>query len=627
MQGRADPGRRVTPTNPFEPFPAEAVEQSIAARFADVVRRHGARVAVRTRGESVTFDDLARLARRVANVLLDARGEGPEPVALLLGKGIPQLAGLLGTFLAGKIATPLDPATGPERLRAQLEGAGVGLILADATRVPLARAVSAAGGAALDVEALIARGSDRDPALRISPDAPAYILHTSGSTGRPKAVLHTQRTTLHQAHRATNRYHIAADDRVTWVAGLPTGQGMTNATMALLTGASLYPWSIREEGLHPLADWMTAERVTVARFSIGVLRYFLDELQGRDNLPAVRLVGVGSEAAYVRDAERFWERIVPTCLFANQISSTETGTIAAHIMDRDSARPDRMLPLGRPDDGVEIRLLDAAGRPVAAGEPGEIAVRSHFLAAGYWRDPELTRTTFTPDPDGTEARIYRMGDLGQYLPDGSLVHLGRRDFQVKIRGFRVEVEEIELTLREHPGVRAAAVVARPDARGEPALTGYVVATAPPGPGAAELRRYLGERLPSHMVPRAIVTLDALPTTVGGKIDRRALPEPDPLPARPAPIAPRSPVEERVAAIWAAVLGVEAVGVHDDFLELGGTSLLATRVVSRLLADLRIDVSAAALLAAPTVAEMAMVVTTELAGRLPATHGILPPSTG
>ena len=209
-----------------------------------------------------------------------------------------------------------------------------------------------------------------------------------------------------------------------------------------------------------------------------------------------------------------------------------------------------------------------------------------------------------------------MGDLGQLLPDGTLVHLGRRDFQVKVRGFRVELEEIEMTLREHPGIRAAAAVARPDARGETALTAYVVVKAPPGPDGAALRRYLGERLPSHMVPRAIVTLDALPTTVTGKVDRQALPDPDPRAGRPAPVPPRSPVEERVATIWGQVLGVEGVGVDDDFLELGGSSLLATRVVSRVLADLRIDVSVGALLAAPTVAEMAVVITTELAGRLP-----------
>ena len=604
--------RYVRPSTLFEPFPDDALERSLAARFTAMAARYGHQVAVRTRQAAVTYAELDARANRVANALLERRGDGAEPVALLLAKGADQIAALLGVLKAGKIATPLDPATPVERLRGVLERCQVDVVLVDADRDPIARGASRPGGLVLDGAALAAEGSAIDPAVTIASAAPAYILHTSGSTGRPKGVLRTQRTALHGTARGTNLAHLAATDRVTWLAALHTGQGMNTMLLALLNGAALYPWDVRRQGLHELAGWMAEERVTIHRSSASVFRYFVDGLRGED-LGALRLLYLGSEPVYARDVERFRARFPGRCLLVNGLSCTETSTIAMHVMDVETAVPDRLVPVGMPPEGIELLLVDAAGEPVPEGEPGEIAVRSHFLAEGYWREPELTRAAFTPDPSGSGARIYRMGDLGRFLPDGSLVHLGRRDRQVKVRGHRVELEEIEATLREHPGLKSVAVVAHPDARGDTALTGYVVAPAPDG---ALLRRFLADRLPGHMVPSVIVEVPEMPMTGAGKIDRLALLANSGRPApRRASTAPRPVFVERVAAIWAAVLGLDAVGVDEDFLELGGNSLLATRVVSRVLEDLDVDLSVAALLAAPTVAEMALVITTQLASRL------------
>ena len=605
--------RYVRPTTPFEPFPDDALERSLAARFTAMAARYGRQVAVRTRQAAVTYAELDARANRVANALLERRGDGAEPVALLLAKGAAQIAALLGVLKAGKIAMPLDPETPLERLRGVLERCQVDIVLVDTDRDPIARAASRPGSLVLDGAALAAEGDAADPAVTIAPAAPAYILHTSGSTGRPKGVLRTQRTALHGTARGTNLAHLAATDRVTWLAALHTGQGMNTMQLALLNGAALYPWDVRQEGLHELAGWMAEERVTIHRSSASVFRYFVDGLRGED-LGALRLLYLGSEPVYARDVERFRARFPGRCLLVNGLSCTETSTIAMHVMDVETAVPDRLVPVGMPPEGIELLLVDAAGEPVPEGEPGEIAVRSHFLAEGYWREPELTRASFTPDPSGSGARIYRMGDLGRFLPDGSLVHLGRRDRQVKVRGHRVELEEIEAALREHPGLKSVAVVAHPDARGDTALAGYVVAAAP-APDGALLRRFLADRLPGHMVPSIIVEVPEMPMTGAGKIDRLALPNPGGLAPRRVSTAPRTPVEERVAAIWAAVLGLDAVGVDEDFLELGGNSLLATRVVSRVLEDLDVDLSVAALLVAPTVAEMALVITTQLASRL------------
>jgi acyl-coenzyme A synthetase/AMP-(fatty) acid ligase len=386
--------------------------------------------------------------------------------------------------------------------------------------------------------------------------------------------------------------------------------------MALLNGGALYPWDIRREGLGGLPAWMNEEAITVYRSSTSVFRYLADGLGGRDNFPALRLLTFASEPAYARDVERFRERFARSCLLVNALSASETGTIATHFVDPDAPLPDRLVPVGLPLDGVEILLLREDGAPAPPGAAREIAVRGRYLSAGYWNEPELTRATFSPDPQGGDARVYRTGDLGRILPDGALVHLGRRDFQVMIRGFRVETGEVELALRDHPGVAAAAVVAGPDARGETALIGYVVPARKPGPDASDLRDFLRRRLPAQMVPAAIVALDELPVTGAGKIDRRALPAPGARASRVAPVAPRTPLEERLAGIWSEVLGLDSVGVEDSFLDLGGNSLLATMVVNRVLGDVRTDVSVAALLAASTVAGMAVVVAAHLAQGLP-----------
>ncbi len=417
----------------------------------------------------------------------------------------------------------------------------------------------------------------------------------------------------------TNAYRLCADDRLTMIAALSTGQGMTNSLMALLNGATLYPWDIREQGLAGLAPWMLDAGITVYRSSTSVVRYFVDSLRGDEGFPALRLLTLGSETAYTRDLERIWRKLPPTCLLANALSSSEAHTIACHIMDHRVRPEGRVVPVGRPiDPDVEIVLVDEAGAPVPPGAVGEITVRSRYLALGYWRLPELTRAAFGVDPADPARRVYRTGDLGHFLDDGALVQIGRRDFQVKIRGHRVETAEVELALREHPGIAASAVVARPDARGDLALIGYVVPATLPGPPAAELRRFLGERLPTYMLPSTIVEIEQMPLTAAGKLDRQALPVAPAAGANGAAyVAPRTPLERELAVIWGEILQLPRVGVEDDFTALGGNSLLATRVVARVLERVIVEVPVRTLLEAPTIEAMAAAIVARMALDLPA----------
>jgi acyl carrier protein len=244
-------------------------------------------------------------------------------------------------------------------------------------------------------------------------------------------------------------------------------------------------------------------------------------------------------------------------------------------------------------------------------------VRSRYLSPGYWRRPDLTQEAFLPDPAGTEARVYRTGDLGRMLPDGCLVHLGRNDFQVKVRGHRIEPGEIETALIGHPAVQDAVVAVRQDRHGDTRLVAYLAVTSAPGPTVSELRRFLAELVPDYMVPAAFVCLDALPLTPNGKVDRRALPEPGTgRQALDTPfVAPTTAVEQTLAGIWAEVLDLDRVGIHDRFLDLGGDSLLASRVLARIPAAFGVEPPMRELLAASTVAEMAMVLLTHAAAKV------------
>jgi acyl carrier protein len=262
--------------------------------------------------------------------------------------------------------------------------------------------------------------------------------------------------------------------------------------------------------------------------------------------------------------------------------------------------------VGYPLEGNEILLLDDDGQDVGVNRVGEIAVKSRYLAVGYWRQPELTRAKFVPDPNDAKIRIYMTGDLGYKLPDGCLVHVGRKDFQVKIRGHRVELAEVELALRQVPGIKEGVVVHWDNSRGSRQLAAYFVAEQGASPTVAQLRSYMNQKLPGYMLPSAFMQVDMLPLTAGGKVDRRALPQPrrSRTTLGAAYVEAATAVEKVLIALWAEVIGIDALGIHDDFWELGGDSLLAAQLVSSVNESFRQQFSANALVEAPTVAKLA-----------------------
>jgi amino acid adenylation domain-containing protein len=580
---RALRARCYHPSGAFEPWPLDATEQTLHARFEQMAHRYPDRPAVRSETTALSYEALSRSANRIAHAVLDRRGPGAEPIAILIAKEALAVAAQVGLLKAGKIFVPLDPSFPESRLVSLLEQLEAPLILTSRRHAALAERLAGGRARALDLETLDGALSTDDPRLALGPDAPAYILYTSGSTGQPKGVVLAHRGLLHQVMRHTNALHFSADDRTVVLGSISAGQATCQLFVPLLNGGSVCLRDLKESGLADLASWLRQERVTYYRSSAPIFRHWAQHLGGNETFPSLRLVGVASEATYRTDFELYRRHFGPDCLLVNTLSCSETGLVRLNVLDHESEFEGAVVPVGYPVDDVEVRLCDEGGAPVGPDEAGEIVVRSRALAIGYWRQEELTRARFQADPGGGNVRVYRTGDLGRMSADGCLVHLGRADFQVKIRGNRVELGEVEGALRESPAVRQAVVVDGKDQRGETRLIAYLVAQGDERPTRGALRQFLRERLPDYMIPFAFSFVDELPLTPAGKVDRRALP-----PFVPPALDRNAPdtgvlglLGTQLCAIWEDLLGVTGVGLSDDFLELGGDSLLAIEMLARI----------------------------------------------
>ena len=443
------------------------------------------------------------------------------------------------------------------------------------------------------------------------------MLYTSGTTGRPKGVVHSHRNVLVEARNYTNYARLSPGDRFTLWHSCSYTNSVRNLYAALLNGAGLFVYDLVNEGFAALAEWMLRHRITVIHTLPTTFRSFCHTLKPDAVFPALRILRLGGESINRDDVRQYQRRFAPACLLIHAIGPTETLDIRYYSITHDWDGGDAKIPIGYPIPDKDVLLLDEAGGEVGADVIGEIAVRSKYLALGYWGQPELTRAAFTPDPHGGEERLYRTGDLGVMRPDGCLTHLGRKDFQIKIRGYRVEVTAVEDALLDMESIEAAIVQAQADDAGEQRLVAWVVSASGADPTVNELRRALAETLPDYMVPSAFVFLKALPLSVTGKIDRRALPPPSRV--RPsldqAFVAPRTPVEATLAEIWATLLDLETVGIHDNFLDLGGHSLMAAQIFSRVRDIFQVELTPTAFFEAPTVAGLAEAVgAAERAGR-------------
>ena len=578
-------------------------QETVHGLFERQARSTPAAPAIVSAGRVWTYAELDRRADLLARELR-LRDIGPEVrVALCAERSAELVAGLLAILKAGAAFVPMDPAYPRERLALLIEDSGAALIL---TQERLAADIPSGGRPLLFLEREAAANGFETPEADVLPEALAYLIYTSGSTGLPKAVAVTHANAVPLLAWSLGYFGLGPHTRVLQTLSPAFDFGVWEMLTTLLAGGTLHTAG-RETAADPArwAAYAREHRVNTVHATPSFFREVAAISAAGSRLPEVEILHLGGEELTLGDVERMRGAVGPDCALYNGYGPTEA-TVNCLIHRVDGEEQGTSVPIGRPSAENAVYLLDAGGLIV---EEGELCVGGPGVARGYLGRPELTAERFVPDPFPVEpgSRLYRTGDLASRLPDGEILFLGRIDQQVKVRGYRIELGEIEAALRAEQGVREAVVIVREETPGDRRLVAYVVPDGDLSPSG--LRAALRERLPEPMVPSAFVSLPALPLTPHGKMDRRALPAPDPsalaVEARQA-VAPRTPTEARIAAIWEEVLGLGGVGVsvEDDFFELGGHSLLAGRAASRIREAVGIEVSVRTLFDAPTPAALA-----------------------
>ncbi|HEU5381257.1 MAG TPA: amino acid adenylation domain-containing protein, partial [Ktedonobacteraceae bacterium] len=452
------------------------------------------------------------------------------------------------------------------------------------------------------------QGHEENVASGVQPEDAIYMIYTSGSTGQPKGVINLHRAVCNRLTWGQRMYPLSAQDRVLQKTPFNFDVSVPEFFWPLIVGATL---SIARPGGHQepdyLVDLIESEQITSIHFVPSMLQAFLLEPDLAHRCRSLRQVFTSGEALSVELQERFFACFPdPGVQLHNLYGPTEAAIevsawtcLRQGVQERERGR----VPIGRPISNVQLYVLDASMRPVPVGVPGELHIGGAALARGYHGKEELTREKFVPDPFGTDGdRLYKTGDLVSYRADGAIEYLGRIDHQVKLRGFRIELGEIEAILSQHQAVQAVVVVAREDTPGDKRLVAYLVVSGEIAEG--EWRGYLSKRLPEYMIPSVFVHLESLPLTSSGKVDRKALPMPEKGRSGVAYVAPRTALEEQIAQVWTEVLGLERVGVMDNFFEIGGHSLKATQIIARVRQIVGVTVSLRSLFEDPTIAGQA-----------------------
>ncbi|HEY6186081.1 MAG TPA: amino acid adenylation domain-containing protein [Pyrinomonadaceae bacterium] len=578
-------------------------DESIQRLFEEQAERTPDNIAIVFGDEQLTYRELNARANRLAHYLRDL-GVGLEvAVGFMLEKSAGMVVSLLAILKAGGVYVPLDPSYPLERLDFMLQDARLSVLITESSLLDNLPAFFGQV-VCLDSDAeLIEGASEENPASVVTGENLAYIIYTSGSTGLPKGISITHRAVVRLV-RDTNYIHIQPTDRIAQGSSATFDAATFELWGALLNGAQLVGIS-REVALSPadLAAEIRSREISILFLTTALFNQIA--IAAPQAFSALRELLFGGEAVEPKWVRKVLAEGRPERLL-HVYGPTESTTYATWHEVEEVAPDATTIPIGGPLANTQAYVLDKNFEPVPVRVPGELFIGGDGLARGYLQRPALTAEKFVPHPFSSEhgARLYRTGDLVRRLPDGQIEFLGRADNQVKVRGFRIELEEIEAVLRAHPSVEEVSVLAREDGAEERRLVAYLACNNGDAPSASEWRRFVGAKLPEYMIPSIFMVLEKLPLTSSGKVDRRALPAPDQTRPELAQMyaAPTSPTEMILAGAWAEVLGVERVGVHDSFFELGGDSLMAIQVVAKA-REHELPISIQQLFQYPTIAQL------------------------
>jgi amino acid adenylation domain-containing protein len=594
LPGEGLPGEGEMPAPEPASYPANSLRELITRQVA----KSPYSVAVVDGKQSLTYIDLHQKACRLARYLIEEEGVRPgDRIALCHSAECGFITALVATLYSGAAYLPVDPSYPQGRIRYLLEDSACRCTLTESCLLPQLEGVPGRIIAIDHLDATLARLSTSQPKVEVTLDDPLYVIYTSGSTGQPKGAVVSQRGELNLLGWYLREYAITPADRFLVISATGFDLTQKNLLGPLVAGATIvFP---AEEGYDPaqLVATIAAQRITIINSAPSAFYPLAEREADWPQLSTLRLVLFGGEP--IRMGALIPWLLSPAChaQLVNMYGPTECTDIAAAYRITEPQRfLDTPVPIGTPNDRVRLHVVDAALRPLPPGIPGELLIGGEGVGPGYLHRPELTAEKFIHHP--LLGRLYRTGDRVVLLADGNYRFLGRIDQQVKLRGLRIEPGEIEFALRKLPAVSDSLVMVRGDN-----LVAYVITGS--GNEPDDWQSALAHELPGYMVPQAVVALTSWPLTPNGKIDRAALPDPA-AGERPAPVAPRNQTEERLAAIWREVLGIEEVGIHDNFFTLGGHSLLAARAVARIRDQFQRELPLRELFHTPTIAAIAQV---------------------